>query len=99
MAACLGLTAFASYKLGDAALEGVSQPESISLGQGGDQSAEQSSNGEKKAYATKFIPMNIDQVSKDTREYIKKQKASLKDSTLKKDESQAKAETDTEKKP
>lgn len=99
MAACLGVTAFASYKMGDAALEGVSQPESISLGQNGNQSTEQSSGGEKKASAAKFTPMNINQVSKDTREYIKKQKTSSKDTTSGKDESQSKAETDAEKKP
>ena len=105
MVACLALTAFVSYKLGDAALEGVVQPQSNTLDKFVSQLGEQSSAGENDTSAAKFTPMNIEKVAKDTRAYIKKQKASSKDTTnapdadAKKDGDQAKAENDAEKKP
>ncbi len=100
--ACVALSAFVSYKLGDAALEGVVQPVTNPI----HQSAKSAKEGEKDTPSTKFTPVNIEKVSKDTRAYIKKQQktspketANSSDGDAEKDGDQAKAGTDTEKKP
>lgn len=104
MAAGLGLTAFVSYKLGDAALEGVTQPEGSPLTAIVSKSEEQSSTGEV-ASAAEFTPLNIEKVAKDTRAYIKRQTTLSKDGKNvsnvdpEKDGDQAEAENDAEKKP
>lgn len=104
--ACMGGTAFISYKLGDAALEGVVQPPSNPMEQfvipptDGEKAKEESDSG------AKFKPVNIQQVAKETRAYIKKQQKLSKETTNSAGTGQetqgegekSQAETDTEKK-
>ncbi|MBE9197061.1 MULTISPECIES: hypothetical protein [Synechocystis] len=94
--ACMGGTAFISYKLGDAALEGVVQPPSNPMEQfvipptDGEKAKDESDSG------AKFKPVNIQQVAKETRGYIKKQQKMPKGEANSTNADQA--ETDTEKK-
>lgn len=68
MGACVLLTGLVSYRLGDAALEGVTQPEN---------NPTQKLVGKPRAadneQTTQFTPINIAQVAKETRVYIQNQ--------------------------
>jgi hypothetical protein len=96
----MGATAFISYKLGDAALEGVVQPPSNPMEQfiipPGDEPGEKPTDGPESG--AKFEPVNIQQVAKETRAYIKKQQKLPKGETnsANADQGQEKSEVETE---
>ncbi|AIE74459.1 hypothetical protein D082_19310 [Synechocystis sp. PCC 6714] len=98
----MGATAFVSYKLGDEALEGVVQPTSNPMEQFIIAPKEGEKPGDGAESAGKFVPVNIQQVSKETREYIKEQKKLPKgknnSASADQTEEKSEAETDTEKK-
>ncbi|QUS60375.1 hypothetical protein IQE94_13945 [Synechocystis sp. PCC 7339] len=103
--ACIGGTAFISYKLGDAALEGVVQPPSNPIEQFIIPPTDEEKAKDGSDSGAGFKPVNIQQVAKETREYIKKQQKMPKGDANSTNANQAdpeqeksQAETDTEKK-
>ncbi|MBD2653387.1 hypothetical protein H6G45_07760 [Synechocystis sp. FACHB-383] len=94
--ACMGGTALISYKLGDAALEGVVQPPSNPMEQFVIPPTEEEKAKDESDSGAKFKPVNIQQVAKETRGYIKKQQKMPKGEANSTNADQA--ETDTEKK-
>lgn len=69
MAACVALTGFVSYQLGDAALEGVTQPENNPT----QKLLSQPNKGQTEQKMVDFQPINIAKVTKETRVYIQNQ--------------------------
>jgi hypothetical protein len=98
MGSCVLLTGLVSYKLGDAALQGVTQPATNPT----QKLISKSSEAIEEQPTVKFTPVNIAQTAKETRQYIQKQqKATSKNnkaatSPEKKD---SKSEADPTKKP
>lgn len=100
MAACVLFTGLVSYRLGDAALEGVTQPETNPT----QKLLNKSSEAKDKQPTTKFTPVNIAQTAKETRTYIQNQQKTIsktnKAESSTSDKKEAKSpEANTEKKP
>lgn len=97
MGACVVFTGLVSYKLGDAALEGVTQPETNPT-----QKLITKPNDDPEVQPTvKFTPVNIAQTAKETRIYIQnQQKAASKGNAAPPDEKKnSPPEADPAKKP
>ena len=100
MGACVALTGFVSYKLGDAALAGVTQPENNPT----QKLLSQPNKGETEQKMVDFQPLNLAKVAKETRLYIQNQQkiAAKRDKDADKSEKQAsddKTETQSGKQP
>jgi hypothetical protein len=98
MGSCVLLTGWVSYKLGDAALQGVTQPETNPT----QKLISKSSEALEEQPTVKFTPVNIAQTAKETRLYIQKQqKATSKTNQTSTDaeKTDSKPEADTTKKP
>jgi hypothetical protein len=100
MGTCVLFTGFVSYTLGDAALEGVTQPETNPT----QKFLDQPSEAAEAQATTKFTPVNIAQTAKETRMYIQKQqkaasKANKSDGNTPDSQEAKSPEGSTEKKP
>ena len=71
MGLCVVLSGFASYRLGDSALQSVSQPEVNPTQKLLGQSTEVS--GDERQETIAFTPINLEKVEKETRIYIQNQ--------------------------